>query len=158
MACPFCFLNQKYIKHVCMFTFVPSYKETREAQINICVQTWTVFPCVMLVYRPGVCFPENLAWLKAGLWLQVTAEDCREIVSVCKSNNIVLAVCHVLRYMPWACKIKEIIQSGEIGEVVNIQHTEPVSARKPSDSLLPHSVVIPTSPCLLYTSDAADES
>ena len=65
---------------------------------------------------------------------------------MCKSNNIVLAVCHVLRYMPWACKIKEIIQSGEIGEVVNIQHTEPVSARKPSDSLLPHSVVIPTSP------------
>lgn len=41
-----------------------------------------------------------------------------------------LAVCHVLRYMPWAYKIKEIIDSGEIGEVVNIQHTEPVSTMK----------------------------
>lgn len=85
----------------------------------------------------------------------MTAEDCREIVSVCKSNHIVLAVCHVLRYMPWACKIKEIIESGEIGEVVNIQHTEPVSARKPSDLLLPHCVVMPASPrtlCLYITS------
>ena len=41
-----------------------------------------------------------------------------------------LAVCHVLRYVPWAYKIKEIIDSGEIGEVVNIQHTEPVSTMK----------------------------
>ena len=41
-----------------------------------------------------------------------------------------LAVCHVLRYVPWAYKIKEIIDSGEIGEVVNIRHTEPVSTMK----------------------------
>lgn len=54
-------------------------------------------------------------------------DDCREIVSVCKQNRVLLAVCHVLRYASWAQKIKEIIESGEIGEVVNIQHTEPVS-------------------------------
>lgn len=61
------------------------------------------------------------------LFLQVTAEDCKEIVSTCKASNILLVVCHVLRYIPWAKKIKEIIDSGEIGDVVNIQHTEPVS-------------------------------
>ncbi len=38
-----------------------------------------------------------------------------------------LAVCHVLRYSPHAIKIREIIDSGAIGDVVNIQLLEPVS-------------------------------
>lgn len=37
-----------------------------------------------------------------------------------------LAVCHVLRYTAWVNKIKEVIDSGKIGDVVSIQHTEPV--------------------------------
>ncbi|XP_048732868.2 putative oxidoreductase YteT isoform X5 [Ostrea edulis] len=53
-------------------------------------------------------------------------EDCREIVRVCKENNVFLTVCHVLRYTPWVKKITEIIDSGAIGKVVNIQHLEPV--------------------------------
>lgn len=50
-----------------------------------------------------------------------------EIVKTCKSEGVLLQVCHVLRYSPWAMKIKEIIDSGRIGDVVNIQHLEPVS-------------------------------
>ena len=38
-----------------------------------------------------------------------------------------LAICHVLRYSPQARKIKEIIERGDIGEIVNIQLLEPVS-------------------------------
>ena len=33
----------------------------------------------------------------------------------------------MLRYSSWAVKIKEVIDSGRIGDVVNIQHLEPVS-------------------------------
>ncbi|XP_063396328.1 putative oxidoreductase YteT isoform X1 [Mytilus trossulus] len=55
-----------------------------------------------------------------------TEEECREIVKTCKSEGVLLQVCHVLRYSPWAMKIKEIIDSGRIGDVVNIQHLEPV--------------------------------
>ena len=69
---------------------------------------------------------------KNSLCQQVTEEECREIASACKKNNIMLAVCHVLRYIAWAHKIKEIIDSGEIGDVVNIQHTEPVSSSSSS--------------------------
>ena len=58
--------------------------------------------------------------------LQVTANDCREIVSACNDNDISLTVCHTLRYTSWVRKIKEVIDSGIIGDVVNIQHTEPV--------------------------------
>ena len=51
--------------------------------------------------------------------------DCCEIVNTCKSAGVILAVCHVLRYTPQTRKIVELIKSGCIGDVVNIQHTEP---------------------------------
>jgi predicted dehydrogenase len=47
-------------------------------------------------------------------------------VSACESSGVMLAVCHVLRYTPQARKLAELIKSGVIGDVVNIQHTEPV--------------------------------
>ena len=58
---------------------------------------------------------------------QVTYEDCAEVVKTCKDNGVYLAVCHVLRYTPQARKIRDVIQSGAIGDVVNIQLLEPVS-------------------------------
>ena len=54
-------------------------------------------------------------------------EDCKEIVDMCKENNVMLAVCHVLRYAPQAQRIKQAIEEGLIGDVVNIQLLEPVS-------------------------------
>ncbi|XP_033750097.1 uncharacterized protein LOC117334526 isoform X4 [Pecten maximus] len=58
--------------------------------------------------------------------MAVNEKDCREIVTTCKENDVALAICHVLRYAPWAIKLRELIDSGVIGEVVNINHTEPV--------------------------------
>ncbi|NLN50104.1 MAG: Gfo/Idh/MocA family oxidoreductase [Acholeplasmataceae bacterium] len=43
-----------------------------------------------------------------------------------KYPNQMVAVCHVLRHTPFFSKIKEIIDSKELGEVVNIQHNENV--------------------------------
>ncbi|MBR7104025.1 MAG: Gfo/Idh/MocA family oxidoreductase, partial [Lentisphaeria bacterium] len=51
-----------------------------------------------------------------------TAEACRNIVNAVKANGVMFAVCHVLRYTKYTRALKEIIQSGEIGEVVSIQH------------------------------------
>ncbi|XP_053546396.1 uncharacterized protein LOC128638464 [Bombina bombina] len=58
--------------------------------------------------------------------MAVTAEDCSEIVSVCKETGVMLAVGHVMRYHPVSRKIKELIDSGLVGDVVHIQHMEPV--------------------------------
>lgn len=52
--------------------------------------------------------------------------DCVKICEVVKKNNVKLCVCHVLRYAPFFVKIKEIIDSGIIGQVATIQHTEGV--------------------------------
>jgi predicted dehydrogenase len=52
--------------------------------------------------------------------------DCEEIIDAANRNGKIFAVCHVLRYTDYSRKLKEIIDSGEIGEIVSIQHLEPV--------------------------------
>ncbi|XP_074857060.1 2,7-anhydro-N-acetylneuraminate hydratase-like isoform X6 [Carettochelys insculpta] len=58
--------------------------------------------------------------------MAVTPEDCKEIASACKANNVMLAVCHVLRYYPASLKIKELLDAGAIGDICHIQHLEPI--------------------------------
>jgi predicted dehydrogenase len=53
-------------------------------------------------------------------------DECKRIVEAVERAGIVFAVCHVLRYTVYTSKLKEIIDSGAIGEVVTVQHIEPV--------------------------------
>nr|XP_022332347.1 uncharacterized protein LOC111130029 isoform X4 [Crassostrea virginica] len=76
--------------------------------------------------EPAVAFAKKGYHILLEKPMATTEEDCREIVRVCQENNVYLTVCHVLRYTPWVKKIRELIDSGAIGEVVNIQHLEPV--------------------------------
>jgi predicted dehydrogenase len=52
--------------------------------------------------------------------------DCHRIVNAAREAGVMLAVCHVLRYTRYTQMMKELIDSGAIGEVINIQHLEPV--------------------------------
>jgi len=56
-----------------------------------------------------------------------TAEECVEIVRAAKAHGVLLAVCHVLRYAPFYAKIKQLIDTGELGEICTIQHLEGVA-------------------------------
>lgn len=53
-------------------------------------------------------------------------EDCLAIYKASQQYNRKVVVCHVLRYSPFYSKIKEIIDSGEIGEVISIHASESV--------------------------------
>ncbi len=53
-------------------------------------------------------------------------EECNDILKLAEKKNAIVAVCHVLRYTPYFRKMKEVIDNGEIGEVVSIQHLEPI--------------------------------
>jgi len=55
-----------------------------------------------------------------------TEKECRDILALAKEKNRIVAVCHVLRYAPYFVKMKEMIEKGAIGEVVSVQHFEPV--------------------------------
>jgi predicted dehydrogenase len=55
-----------------------------------------------------------------------TEKECRKILALAKETNRVVAVCHVLRYSPYFIKLRELIQNGSIGELISVQHFEPI--------------------------------
>jgi predicted dehydrogenase len=52
--------------------------------------------------------------------------DCVRIVEAVKANHILFGVCHVMRYTRYTQTLKSVLASGAIGEIVSIQHLEPV--------------------------------
>lgn len=55
-----------------------------------------------------------------------TEQECRDILALQKKNGNIVAVCHVLRYAPYFINLKQLMDSGAIGEVISIQHLEPI--------------------------------
>jgi len=53
-------------------------------------------------------------------------EDCHRIIGAVKDTGVLFGVCHVMRYTRYTRMFKALIESGQIGEIVNIQHLEPV--------------------------------
>lgn len=53
-------------------------------------------------------------------------EECREIVKVAKEYNRQVIVCHVLRYTPIYSKLKDILDTGVIGDIVSVMSIENV--------------------------------
>ncbi|HRE39583.1 MAG TPA: Gfo/Idh/MocA family oxidoreductase, partial [Chitinophagaceae bacterium] len=53
-------------------------------------------------------------------------KECRDILQLAKKTGRIVAVCHVLRYAPYFIKLRELMNSGAIGEVISMQHLEPI--------------------------------
>ncbi|WP_201259795.1 Gfo/Idh/MocA family protein [Tissierella sp. P1] len=50
--------------------------------------------------------------------------ECIELGRLAEENNKVFMICHVLRYTPFYSTLKAIIEEGEIGDMMTIQHNE----------------------------------
>lgn len=55
-----------------------------------------------------------------------TEKECRDILALTKKTGAIVGLCHVLRYAPYFIKLKELIHNGSIGELISIQHFEPI--------------------------------
>jgi len=55
-----------------------------------------------------------------------TAAECRKLLAQSKKYGRILATCHVLRYAPYFVTLKYVLDHKYIGDVVSIQHMEPV--------------------------------
>ncbi|WP_424887154.1 Gfo/Idh/MocA family protein [Streptomyces sp. XH2] len=53
-------------------------------------------------------------------------ESCRRVVTAVEQAGVMLAVGHVLRYTPYTQALKAVVDSGRLGDIVNVQHLEPV--------------------------------
>ncbi|MBR4537542.1 MAG: Gfo/Idh/MocA family oxidoreductase [Clostridia bacterium] len=88
---------------------------------------------IMLICTPDRC---HYAQAKAALLkdydlllekpISPIAEECAELRDLALSRGRLVAVCHVLRYTAFYQKIKQMLDSGVIGDVVNIQALEQV--------------------------------
>lgn len=58
--------------------------------------------------------------------MAITESDCIAIADAAAKYNIILCVCHVLRYTKYTKTLKALIDNGTIGDIVTIQHLEPV--------------------------------
>ncbi len=55
-----------------------------------------------------------------------TEKECRAILKQAHKYNRIVAVCHVLRYAPYFVALKQVLESGAIGDIVSVQHMEPI--------------------------------
>ena len=51
---------------------------------------------------------------------------CRRIVAAVEKAGVMLAVGHVMRYTPYTRAVKQIADSGQLGDIMSVQHLEPV--------------------------------
>lgn len=58
--------------------------------------------------------------------ITANAEELLDIRRLAKEKGCKVVVCHVLRYTPFYASIKNILDSGELGEIVNLQMNEHV--------------------------------
>ncbi len=52
--------------------------------------------------------------------------ESRRIIQAVKDNHNMFGVCHVMRYTAYTQALKQLLNSGAVGDVVSIQHLEPV--------------------------------
>ncbi len=55
-----------------------------------------------------------------------TAKECTDILRQARKYGRLVGVCHVLRYAPYFRALKRVIDEGRVGDIVSIQHLEPV--------------------------------
>ncbi len=55
-----------------------------------------------------------------------TYEECLALDKAAHDHNVIVCICHVMRYYPCYIRIKEIVDRKELGEVISIHHTERV--------------------------------
>jgi predicted dehydrogenase len=116
------------------------YAKKHNIESKNCFKTWEdVFLVPKFADAILITMPDNLHYeacmkaLAAGYHVLLekpiaqTEQQCRDILAQAKKYNRIVAVCHVLRYAPYFIKLKQMINTGAIGQLISIQHLEPIS-------------------------------
>lgn len=75
-------------------------------------------------YEPAMCAIENGYDLLLEKPIAATAEECKAIADAAERKNVNVLICTVLRYTPLFNRLKELIDSGKIGNVMSVNHEE----------------------------------
>ena len=75
---------------------------------------------------PAVAFAQKGYHLLLEKPMAPDADGCKEIVQAAQDAGVIFAVGHVLRYTAYTRALKDVVSQGRIGEVVSVEHLEPV--------------------------------
>jgi predicted dehydrogenase len=59
--------------------------------------------------------------------MATTPVDCVRLVQAAERQGRILQICHVLRYAPFWSILHDVVASGRLGQVVNVEHRENVA-------------------------------
>ncbi|GGV38202.1 Gfo/Idh/MocA family protein [Kitasatospora indigofera] len=76
--------------------------------------------------EPAIRFAELGYHLLLEKPMATTERDARAVIDAVRRAGVMLSVCHVLRYTPFTIGVKEIIDAGRLGDIVSVEHLEPV--------------------------------
>lgn len=65
-----------------------------------------------------------------------TAEECKRLTDLAVQKGTRVIVCHVLRFTPFFITLKDILDSGKIGDIVSVTHIECVGNEHQSHSFV----------------------
>jgi len=116
-----------------------SIKDQHGIRDSFCFSNWEdVFKGEKYADAVIIATPDNLhiqpclAALDAGYDVLLekpiapTEDECRIVLEKASASKRIVGVCHVLRYTPYFRELKEIIDAGLIGNIISIQHMEPI--------------------------------
>ncbi|MBI4928775.1 MAG: Gfo/Idh/MocA family oxidoreductase [Anaerolineae bacterium] len=76
--------------------------------------------------EPALAFAEKGYAILLEKPMAPTQEECEKIVAAVKKNGNLFAVCHVMRYTTYTQALKKLLDEGAVGDIISIQHLEPV--------------------------------
>ncbi len=78
--------------------------------------------------EPAIAFCERGYDILLEKPMAPTVDSCCRIAEAAEKAGVLMAVCHVMRFTHYTIELKKLVDAGTIGEVVSIQHLEPVGA------------------------------
>ncbi|MGH3655946.1 MAG: Gfo/Idh/MocA family protein, partial [Micromonosporaceae bacterium] len=76
--------------------------------------------------EPALAFAEQGYHILLEKPIAPTAAECQQIVAAVEQAGVLFAVGHVMRYTPYTGAVKAVVDSGRLGDLVSVQHLEPV--------------------------------
>ena len=118
-----CDLSEENLKVVCDKTGAVGYKDYKELMTKEELDL-VVISLPHFLHGEATCFAARLGinvFLEKPMGISVA--DCENMIKVCKENDVMLWVGHAHCYHPAYMRAKELIDSGELGELVSFAET-----------------------------------
>ncbi len=76
--------------------------------------------------EPTIAFAELGYHILLEKPMATTEEEAQRITAAAQKADVILAVCHVMRYTPYSKALKRLLDDQTIGRLVSVQHLEPI--------------------------------